>query len=558
MFQDDRESQIRTVTTGAYKPSVKKLIEEEMFVNQDMMKDRSNAEVKSKEPRAGLEDCQEIDSKRKNKSCKKSCDMDNHDLNSNAKLKPEQPHNQHSRKHSKDDLDLDKIMEEFCHLKSACSVMHGHAGEVHGQSNQTCLIAENSARDAILEFVNQMIFNGKDLTEARKLLCSHELTEALHIISSDKELFVRFLQDPNSLQFKYVQELGNAQGNLSEQEPANLRQAADIVNRKHRSFFRKKVKSQVKNPTSGNENTDTSNKIVILKPGPTGLQNCETEIINASSIDSRDMAHDKGPSVRASSYFSLTDIKNRLKHAMRRERHGNSEGVLKKLPAERQNKGQGSKVIGRDNFGMKSPSKDHFFIEKIARPSFNVKKGDRASTVKDSEVKLEHENGSYSKQRFSNIHIEAKKRLFEMLDNGDETKDFSSRQIPKSLGKILSIPEYNFSPLGSPGKDWENHFVTEQTRFSVKEKIWEAGDNVLSPKKATLAGCLNQVANSPEKQSSICDGRSDNEVQEANSELNFPDDHVIHDIKADIVCSPVKDEITPEGIMLKTNLVVFL
>jgi hypothetical protein len=52
---------------------------------------------------------------------------------------------------------------------------------------------------------------------------------------------------------------------------------------------------------------------------------------------------------------------------------------------------------------MKSPKKDHFFIEKIARRMFDVVKVDKAGI---------HESGS-TKEKVSNIYIEAKKHLSE-------------------------------------------------------------------------------------------------------------------------------------------------
>ncbi|XP_061373562.1 uncharacterized protein LOC133315893 [Gastrolobium bilobum] len=557
---DRGESKRPTVTTAANKPSVKKLIEEEMFTDQSAMKDIDIAGVESKESRLRRETLLKLDSQRKKKSYKKNRDMDTDDLNLDATLKSKVSHNQHSRKQSKDNLDLDKIIEEFCHLKGACSMMHGNDGEVkvHAQSNQKHAISENNARDAIREFVNQMILNGKDLTEARKFLCSHELMEALQLTSSDKELFLTLLQNPNSLLWKCVQEFGNSQGtndreyscvpgsNFSEQDHGNVEQTTEIVNHKKHNFFRKKVKSQSKGPTNENGNTDISNRIVILKPGPIGLQNSEFGKNLASSLDSHDTVKSNGPSVRSSSHFSLTEIKNKLKHAMGRERHGNPEGISKKYPAECKNKGPSSKAIGKDNVGMRSPNKDHFFIEKIARPTTGVMKGDKiGGAIKDSELIVEHENGTYPKKGVSNLYIEAKKHLCEMIGNGDENIDLSSRQISKTLGRILSLPEYNFSPLGSPGRVWEHHFVTSQTRFSTSDKILEANKDNLSPAQASFVGHLDQKTDNPGKQSSICDESSNNKVQDIKSDSNFSDDPS-HVDKAENDC-PVRDEIVTQG-----------
>ncbi|KAK2361995.1 Phosphatidylinositol N-acetyglucosaminlytransferase subunit P protein [Trifolium repens] len=530
---DRGESKRLMVTTDANKLSVKKLIEEEMFVDQDEIKDQGNV-VDSTQTELGS-DSLKTDSKRKRKSRKKSRDMDSNDLS--ATLKSEVTHSQHLKQQSRDNIDLDKIMEDFCQIEHACSLMHDDDdSKVLTQSNQKNINSEELARDAIHDFVNQMILNGKDMVLDKKFLCSHELMETLQVISSDKELFLKLLQDPNSHLLRYIQELENAQGrsekeynsvadsNFSEQDLGNLKQTRDIVNRKHHKFFWKKVKSQSKAPIN---KTEVPNRIVILKPAPTSMQNSESENNVVSSLDSRDIVHYKGPSVRVGSPFSLTEIKRKLKHAIGKEKHGNH-----KLPAERQNNDSRGKAICKDITGMKSPNKDHFFIEKIARPMFDAVKGNKTGI---------HESG----EKVSNIYIEAKKHLSEMLiDNGDDNTSISSRQIPKTLGRILSLPEYNFSPLGSPGGNLEHHFLTTHARLSTSDKTWEVNEDSLSPKQDTYFDQPGQETNNSRNQSSVCDKRS-NEVPEIDSDSTFS--HDLDHVDTAEVSYHVRDEIVAEG-----------
>jgi len=546
--------------TAASKPSVKKLIEEEMFIDQNKRKDRESAQIESKESKLRRDVLLKLDSKRKNKFYKKNCDKDTNDLNLDTTLKSEITHNKHARKQSRDNLDLDRMLAEFCHLKDVCSMKQDNGVEVEVDAQSKLAISEN-AKEAICEFVNQMVLNGKDPAEARKFLCSHQLVEAMELISSDKELFLSLLENPNSLLLKCVQEFRNSQGtnekecgsvagsNFSEKDHGNLKQNRDLVNHKKHNFFRKKEKSHSKSSSNENGNTNLSS-IVILKPGQMGLQNSETGNNLASYQDSYDVVKYNGPSVRGSSHFSLTEIKKKLKHAMGRERHGNAEGVSKRHPAaESQNRRPSSKVIGKDNVGMRSPNKDHFFIEKIGRPTSGVMKGEKTSTTKDFELTGEHENGSYPKQRVSNLYIEAKKHLCEIVGNGDEKIDLSSKQISRTLGKILSLPEYNFSPLGSPRRDWEHHSVTAQKRFPTSDKIWVANKDSVSPKQESSVGHLDQEIDNSEKQSIICDEISNNEVQEIKSDSNFAEDHT-HLDETQKLC-PVRDEIVIGGIMYK-------
>ncbi|XP_025696190.1 uncharacterized protein [Arachis hypogaea] len=556
IFQERGESMRLIEITDPDKPSMKKLIEEEMFIEKDAVKDLGHADqVESKKSRVASEVSPKTDSKRKKKSRKKSRDMDTQELNSDATLKSEFLHNPHSRQQSKDNLDLDKIMEDFCHVKGGCSVMHDNDSEVNSQSNQNYGVSENLARDAIHEFVNQMIANGKDQAEDGKSNCSNELMEALQVISSDKELFVRLLQESDSILLKHVQELGNSHAINDiehssvigskfsvEEDLDNPKQEKETFNRKHRNFFRKRSKSQSEGPTNENGKTEFTNRIVILKPALTSSRSSGS--ILASSLDSHDVVHHKGRFVKVSSHFSLTEIKRKLKHAMGREKHGNAEGISRKLPDKCQNKGPGSKTIGKDNnVGMRSPTKDHFFMEKIARPMFDVMNGNKTGPSKHSEFSVEHENDS-SKQRVSNLYIEARKHLCEMLDSGDENTNISGRQSPKTLGRILSIPEYNFSPLGSPGRDLEHHFVTTKTRFSVSDRPSEVNQDNLSPKQATFVDPLDQATSNSEKQSSICEEISNNEVQQINSQSNLA--HDVGRVDIEETCSPVIDETVTE------------
>ncbi|CAL0308216.1 unnamed protein product [Lupinus luteus] len=564
---DIEDSKRVEVKTDVNKPSVKKLIEEEMFIDQTPLKDIDNAEVELKESRLRHVVPRKLDLKRKKKSSKKSCDLDTYDLNLDETLKSEFSHNQHSRKQSKDDIDLDKVTEEFFHLKDACSMMRGKDREVCVQSKHKHAIPENIARDAIHEFVNQMILNGKDLAEARKFLCSDELKEALELISSDEDFFLSLRQDPNSLS-KYVQDLVHSQrksekeygavngSNFSEQELGNLENPKEIVNHKKHNFFRRKVKSQSKISTNENGNADFSNRIVILKPGPMDLKHSATENNIDSPIHSHDKVQYNSPSLRGNSHFSLTELKRKLKHAMGRDKHGNSEGISRKYPAESQNKRPSGKAIGKDNPGMRSPNKDHFFIEKIARCTNGVMKVDKSGTSKDSELVMEHENGSYPKPRISNLYREAKKHLSEIVSNGDENMDLSSRRTPSSLGRILSLPEYNFSPLGSPARDREHHFVTAQTRLSSQDKNWEPNEDNLSPEEATCVDHLDQEADNPEKQTSICGESSNDKVQETKSDSNFSDDqgHVDKEENSYLV----RDEIVIEDDIESKNKVDIL
>ncbi|KAJ4728275.1 Phosphatidylinositol N-acetyglucosaminlytransferase subunit P-like protein [Melia azedarach] len=500
---DDEESKTPAADTG--KPSVKKLMEEEMINEQDTKKEINNAEVEPKHSHKEQGSPRKKTGKRMKKARKKSCDSI--DLDAPENLRAEQQCHQNSEHQSTGSLDIDNVMEEFCHQihqKSISYMEHEQAGDLDVQSNQKNPVLEEKLREAIKLLISQKLIKGKHLSEDGEIHPSTEqLADALQILGSDAEVFVKHLQDPNSLLVKCIQNFPDTQlekdedsmslagSNLSEQELGNLRRSDDLVNHKHRKFFRRKVKSQERSPSNGEKTSQASNRIVILKPGPTGLQNPEIESAIGSSPEAHYVMRNKVPNERIGSHPFLSEIKRKLKYAMGKEHHAN--GIQKRLSYDCQNLGDRDRGI-KENVGMNSPTKDHFFIEKIARP-VGVKKADKNKTgkLKDSELGTEFETADLSKQRVSNIYLEAKKHLSEILSTGDENVDSSSGRVPKTLGRILSLPEYNSSPVGSPGRNWENGFVTAQMRYVDSDKFHQVNENTSSPKQDSHVSHLGET-----------------------------------------------------------------
>lgn len=548
MFQDGEESTTAIVTTDAAKPSMKKLIEEEMFSEQDLKKENINAEVEIKLSKSGHEGNIKTEHKRTKKTRKKSRDMDNHDLSAAKDLDCECSCNQNLEKQSVDNIVIDGMMEEFCrwvHQKSLNNMKHDQDDEVQAQSNQTHCDFERLS-EAIKEFINQKFVNAKHLKENGKIHYTKEPIGAREILSSDEELFLKLIQDPNSLLAKYVL---NLQDGLVEKgiEPKSLPESSlpevELVNfKQQRNFFRRKVKSQQRKPSKLNENSEAPNRIVILKPGPAGLQNSETENSIGSSREPHYMVGDKGSTERVGAHFFLAEIKRKLKSAMGKEWHGTSTiAVSNNIPLKLQSFGDSDTGIDKEDTGKMSPSKDHFYMERTVRPAIGAKKGGKTGKLKDSEISMEHETDGYPKQKASNIYIEAKKHLSEMLSNGDEGVDFSSNQVPKTLGRILSLPEYNLSPIASPGRAWEDKFVTAQMRFSACGKIQKVNSNTWSPKRENNVSHLGRATENLESRSSI------SECPEAlNSNPDISDDH---DNGVEGTFVSISDEISPDGII---------
>ncbi|KAK2650291.1 hypothetical protein Ddye_017780 [Dipteronia dyeriana] len=568
VFQDGEES--RTAAANAGKPSVKKLIEEEMISEQDSRREINDIEVEPKDSDSEQGSHKKKTRKRLKRNRKKSCDS-THDLDSPGNLKSEQPGHQNSEYEFMSSLDIDNIMEEFClHIrqKSIDYVKHDQPGELHVQSNLKNPDFEEKLKEAIKLLTSQKLVKGKHFAEDGEFHPSKELMDALQILGSDRELFVKHLQDPNSPLVKSIQNFPDeqlekdkdskslAETNLLDRELGNPRQSDELVNRKQRKFLRRKVKSQGKSPSNEDKTSQASNRIVILKPGPAGMQNQETAGSVGLSPESHYIIRNKGTSERYGSHFFLTEIKRRLKNAMGKEHQRiSTDSTSKGSSYERQNVGDRNRGT-KENIGMSSPSKDHFFMEKIARP-ISTKKGDKTGKLKDDELNTERKTADLPNQRASNIYLEAKKHLSEMLSNGDENPDSSSGRIPRTLGRILSLPEYNFSPVGSPGRNWDPSFVTAQMRFFDTDNSLKVNESASSLEQGSHVDHLGQIKEILVTQPCISDDGTDNKGESPNLNSNILNEQ-IHDIEVEKISLFIGDEMGSKGDVdvVKTNGIV--
>ncbi|KAJ8748859.1 hypothetical protein K2173_013290 [Erythroxylum novogranatense] len=463
-----------TITAAADtgKPSVKTLIEEEMFSEQDTKKGISNDQVEPKQCNTEQEGHKRMNRKRRTRSRTKSCDVGIETVDVDEKTQCEQPCLQNLVNPSEYGLHIDEIMEEFCnqiHEKSGSYGKHGHRSKVHRRLNQKNPDFEEKLIEAIKRLVNQKLSNEKHATEEEDINPSKELRDVLQILSSD-EMFLKLLEGPKSVILKYVQNLCDAQAEKDKGPQGRSSGKPDrIVHGKQHKFFRRRTKSLEKIPSEGNNSLRTPNTIVILKPGPTGLQTSESESDASSLPKSHLIIRNKEANERAGSYFSLTEIKRKLKNAMGKERPQTSSADTLKHSNESsaiRNCERGAKDI----VGINSTSKDHFFVEKISRTPTAPRKEKKTHKLKECETSAVHDAPD-NKQRASSIYLEAKKHLSELLSNGAGNAEISSRQASRTLGKILSLPDYSTTTMSNPGRDFRQNNGMIQTELSSGDQF---------------------------------------------------------------------------------------
>ncbi|KAJ0250020.1 GPI-anchored adhesin-like protein [Hirschfeldia incana] len=394
--QETHVGEERNVTITIIKPSVKKLIAEELFNDK---KQRENAEAGQLSD-SELEGRRRNNHKRKNKTRKNSCGDFSHILKTADTEVPKVNRRTKKSYHgSERSLDIDNMVEEFCsemHRRSSTSSgKNGMLNHKHGQDYKKKL------RELVKFLISQKkLLHG----ENSEILTSKDLMEVFQILGSDEELFLKLLQDPEILVPDQSQK---GEESLSLFERTGQSSFAD------KRWFRRKKDTPQQEVTD--DDKECEDRIFILKP--------RSASFSSLSPDSH-LMRNKTQQERNTSHFFLSEIKRKLKQAIRKEGEGYPKNV---------------------------PSKDHFFLERMAKPSTK------------SEKRKHYDDDK--KQRVSNIYIEAKKHLSEMLNNADvvDSNSTSGQFQNSSLGTILSLPEY-LSPLSSP---WEKSSPTHRKSASA-------------------------------------------------------------------------------------------
>ncbi|KAJ9706477.1 hypothetical protein PVL29_001800 [Vitis rotundifolia] len=369
-------------------------------------------------------------------------------------------------------------------------------GSKHDQLNEVNLLLAQKS-EAAEAFVNQKLFVGKYLGKDGANYRSKQFLDALEVLNSNKELFLKLLEDPNSLLVKHIQDLRDSQAGKEPAKslPEDRRSECGLSNAKQQEGAEHTQKSQKKNGHSlfwkkikwdrysskGSSNHQPSHTIEVSKPCLTRAQNFESRTRLFPSQQHQYGLRDGSQNGRSKSEHAM--VENRKEQQNRKEQHCNPmDDALRQPPyydlrgSEFVGKWIGGKIVGRS-----SPSSAKLDIGNTAKSSTDIKRRKKIGKPKDFGLSIQHETGStsgsgskslkisaakYSKQKESSIYAEAKRHLSEMLSNEDKDEFFSTKQVLGPLGTILSLPGYDLSSKLSPRWETEHGFVTAEMRFS--------------------------------------------------------------------------------------------
>ncbi|PIM98349.1 hypothetical protein CDL12_29171 [Handroanthus impetiginosus] len=266
----------------------------------------------------------------------------------------------------------------------------------------------------------------------RRLICNEGTTseskpfsEALKVLNSDKNLFLKLLPDPNSL-------LEKCSKNSSVRD--SEKPGTQLTTRKGKM-----------NKNSGKK-TDypPSDRIVILKPVPSNAKRSEIVTCHCSSMQFQRTTSRRVSDAKPMS-FSFKEMKRKLKHTF----GGTSDEVSNDRSTIKV--GDERNCRGVDIMSYCSSSTSAQRKEKLCKKQDLrfMKSSDIGCVTETVRKKLDF---GFSKKQEFDVILEAKRHLSARLNNVNSAKTVTSVTSPKALGRILSSPKCDLWPL-SPRKD---------------------------------------------------------------------------------------------------------
>ncbi|KEH21069.1 hypothetical protein MtrunA17_Chr8g0386941 [Medicago truncatula] len=264
--------------------------------------------------------------------------------------------------------------------------------------------------------VNQRFFNknskGKDGADCQP----NQFLDAVQVLYSNKELFTKLLQDPNSLLVKQIHDIQKTQVKAEENGVTRLNKAQNSS-----SFDRFN--------SSSNCESQSSKKIVVLKHDTNNVKHfADTSTGNAQNIKS--------------SNFAFGEIKRKLKHVMRVRRKEKqcrtADSAPSKFPCSSQDLEDCKNVKKLETFERNSPINVHVSSEKSLKV-FKLK--DSESSMRQEEVDSEQNKLTVKDQGVKVLSHKKHQMLLKALHRDGESCSYSS----SSAQKIKDLPVATFS-----------------------------------------------------------------------------------------------------------------
>ncbi|XP_020675816.1 uncharacterized protein LOC110094826 isoform X1 [Dendrobium catenatum] len=462
-------------------PSVKKLMEEEM--SKERTSKASGCSIKSN---------QKITKHHKNNSDNRISNLFDSDYLVLEQFKCGEP-----VEGSNLIFDLAALMIEFYSASRICSDMFEEiqidlCGTLRSSGHKKhASLDESDSRLACRQFmlrealeIEAEAFLSRKIDDTKQLvgngvIHAQEFLDALEILNSNKELFLKLVQDPNSLVFSHVQELLAPKAvEFSELEAFHSLEGSEQLEeevgnsdqdgkRSSNQMFQKQKQPFLLEQTNNfrgeiasktRKTSKETSKIVVLKPHLSRKHDDSTQNSPCSSPQSRYSKKHEKVVERTLSHFSFREIKSKLRYIV-----GESRGEHNLI-----SKGSNSRIpfcskVSTDRYSMPSTessktnvtSKIDCSSENICRSSPSHSKVDEESKVKEWQPKTEVETTQCKIQglslvtlfRMESLNDEAEKRYSEMTGTEYRTNNLTNTDLCKSSEKMISPSDCNLLTL---------------------------------------------------------------------------------------------------------------
>ncbi|URE30105.1 hypothetical protein MUK42_19670 [Musa troglodytarum] len=329
-----------------------------------------------------------------------------------------------------------------------------------------------------------------------------EFMDALDTLNSDKELSLKFLQDPDSLLLKHIQNFCSNQVSIlgsdkysediqlfgEENNSSGISKESDTKQLFHKqnrcNFFWKKGKSKGTKSSKESSNSKALFRIVVLKPSSARIQNSSVTVPPSSPPQSHHMLRHDKDGERILFEFSLREVKRKVQHMIgesRKEHVISMDAILHRTLVWSNDTGDSGKLIHTES-AVASSAISSCNAKKISESLSRDKRKDK-KIYSESEIKINSHSSSSKHQ--SLICEEAKKHLAEMLDT--RVDSLPVVRASESLRSVLSLSRCNdLCPRSSPQRDKELIMSPEETADPSHVFKQEGAANNLSPERPNL------------------------------------------------------------------------
>lgn len=354
----------------------------------------------------------------------------------------------------------------------SCKSIRGRKQDHHAEINRRVHMNE-----AVEAFVNQKLTDGENHPSGNEVANqSKNFIDALEVLNSNRELFMKLLQDPNSLLAKHIQNLRDSQA--KKQPPSSSKAKTSHCEAEEKGEYEGPANSPKPEScngflSKGSDMPQPLSTIVVLKAG---IQNCPDRISNWPSPQSQFSLMKKERSSIRPAFLSFEHMKRKLRHAMRVNRKEHGQMVLDashNSPHDFEKFEDWRKDITKQANERIYANSSYSDVGKMSESSHEVNRKDGTGQAErfGSGIGSKAASSTEGCHRTSNLlsvgHLKGKlhsrKHLSDMLVGGNE--DFSRKLTLSTLDRLMSSPEYDLFPTLNPGRQKEHAFAS-QMRFS--------------------------------------------------------------------------------------------